>query len=1075
MDKDLRFMLTSDRSKALFLLIACLVATSLNFWLTSRYPDLGTKSALGGDAPLSGLGFGPLYPISPTFTIYEKLFYGTINWLDTNRRGMTFSFILGAFLLSFLPLVDVKKFKSSFGNALFGVILGTPLGLCVNCTAPIARSMQVCGMGLETALAFLVSSPTLNVVILTMVFALFPLYLALYKIFFTLLFVLFIIPLACKTLFKRELSLHNARAGACVTGPGVSPPEITGGWLGAVKWCLVAYVKNLIRILILTGPLMVLAGFLGTLIITLVPWEDIRGFSDSLPASNVFALMLGIAFIGALLPAPMAFDVAMSSALLQAGVPMIYVSVLLFTLGSYSIYAFMIVWQAVSLRMASFLLVVTVLLGLLTGVSTVYLERYYTEKAKNIVDALPVNVQSDPYLDPILQRSDEALDFSAIAQELGKNKVIYRPVGLADGLNIEATPLKSQENKGFSKAPFTRAYGEALGMLQPYRVSYLSGLDMIPRLTSSIAAGDVHDDGWEDVLVLGDHETTPNLILFANIGGKKFIRQSLPPAEDVVLVALADLNGDGWLDIVYATYAGENFVIYNNGGEFREENRKLISSVSPATTNSIGFGDVDKNGSLDILTGNWSVGTLFINEPSSGDYVLKSENGGYVPYPLPGLKGETLTSLIWDFNGDSTPDLYLGNDYIVGSRSDLILLGDGKGDFSLTSSEFTASFPGAQSTMSIDVADIDNDLSPEFFLGQIAYIGDYMRAMSKIAEKQISFNDFCFRDGLPPERIHACREETEFKVALAKVTNFVVDACEAVQNTNYREMCEIHLSNYLDHCAPSIYEDRPVFAFKEIKASPRYAEFCVRLRTAANNPANRQFDHTIMSHHLASANISLGNILLDDDQNDGQYKDVAKQRGVAFGGWTWNAKFADLDNDGWQDLYVVNGYVRATVAETKIFYRNKGDGSFQDATNSFGLEDYSPTSAYTYVDFDHDGDLDIISVPVDGPIKIFNNTPAMLTANSVQFILRDEATANTSAIGAKIKIRYLQDGKPMQQIGFVKGSGGYKSFDPALVHFGLGSARVIETVDIEWPDGERRSLKMNIDANMRYKIRRPAH
>ena len=129
-------MLTSDRSKALFLLIACLVATSLNFWLTSRYPDLGTKSALGGDAPLSGLGFGPLYPISPTFTIYEKLFYGTINWLDTNRRGMTFSFILGAFLLSFLPLVDVKKFKSSFGNALFGVILGTPLGLCVNCTAP---------------------------------------------------------------------------------------------------------------------------------------------------------------------------------------------------------------------------------------------------------------------------------------------------------------------------------------------------------------------------------------------------------------------------------------------------------------------------------------------------------------------------------------------------------------------------------------------------------------------------------------------------------------------------------------------------------------------------------------------------------------------------------------------------------------------------------------------------------------------------------------------------------------------------------------------------------------------------
>lgn len=1062
-------MFSKDKNKAFLLLLLGLIAASFNFWLTSRYPDLGAKSALGGNAPLAGLGFGPLYEIKQNFTFAEKLFYGTLNWLDTNRRGMTFSFIVGAFLLSLFPLIEVKRPKNGLFNALLGGIAGTPLGLCVNCTAPIAQAMYICGVRLETSLAFLISSPTMNIVILMMLFSLFPLYLALYKVLFTLIFVLIVIPLGCRFFFQKEVSQNNnfcSESYDSLLFQSFST-EISGGWYGAIKWVIYAYIKNFIRILILTGPLMIVAGFLGTLIISIVSWENIQTLNDAQPFAVILLIMAGIALIGTLLPAPMAFDVAMSAALLQAGVPIVYVAVFLFTLGSYSLYAFMVIWRAVSLRVALFLMISAVFLGFLMGLSAMQFDGYYKTKAQFNLQSFDQAVQDDPHLDPIIKRTDKAIAFSDLKSELESNKAEYTNIGSEGDLVIDVMPFAKSEKADLSEQNFNLLRGEDLGLVQPYRVSYTAGLDMIPRLTTSIAAGDVHNDGWEDLLIMGDPEISPNLILFANIGGKKFIRQSLPIADDVVLVALADLNSDYWLDIIYATYSGENFVIYNDKGEFLESNKKLLANVNPGTTNNIGFGDVDKDGVLEILVGNWSVGPLFLNEPASKNMILNLSGDSYIPTILPGLSGETLTSLIWDFNNDTNLDIFFGNDFIDGRRSDLILLGDGKGGFSFTDETFPR-FLGAQSTMSIDFADLDHDLKPEFFIGQIAYIGNYMRAISKIAEKQISFDDYCKKDSLSPKKTKQCIEEMEFKKALAKITNFVSDACEGINNPNYKKQCEIHLANYQDYCSSVVSQKGNIQFPKKIIASPRYAEFCLKFQKANDNNHNHQYPEELLNHHLEISNPSLSNILLEYNEAEHKFEDHAKELGVSYGGWTWNAKFADLDNDSWQDIYLVNGYSRSTVAETKVFYRNKGNRTFEDATKSFGLEDYSPASAYVYVDFDHDGDLDIVSVPVDGSIKIFKNTTD--PSNSIEFTLIDHSSPNTYAIGAKVTIHYRLNGKHVQQIGYIKASGGYKSFDPTIIHFGLGSAYKIEEINIEWPDGKKNNIKSDIKVNQRYKI-----
>lgn len=1061
-------MTIQNKHKALIILLIGMVLTSLNFWINSRYPDLGSKASLGADAPLSGLGFGALYEIKNNFTIAEKLFYGTLNWLDTNRRGMTFSFILGAFLLSILPIINASRIKGGFKNGLLGLLMGTPLGLCVNCSSPVARSMQASGMKLEAALALLISSPTMNIVVLSTAISLFPFYLVAQKVIFTLLFVLIIIPFACSTIFKKE-SLKQESAFATEHNSCPIEPVITGGWLGAILWSLKTYIKSFILIIIITAPLMVLAGFLGTAMVTFLPWEDIKQLSNSLNGGILFLILIGIAFIGALLPAPMAFDVAMSGALLHAGVPMIYVAVFLFTLGSYSIYAFMIVWQAISLRVANFLLLVTIILGLLMGAISVQFEKYYTDNAK-LKTSLITSETDNPYLDPILKRNDESLDFLTLKSQLDEHIVTYKQLGSSDGLTLGWREFKKIPTQSV-KSGFTKVFGDELGILQPYRVSYLAGLDIIPRMTTSIASGDVHNDGWEDLLILGDSEVSPNLILYSNIGGKKFIRQTIPAASDVILVALVDLNGDGWLDIVYATYNGENFVITNDHGSFTDNNRIPLNPKLSGTTNSMSFGDINKDGKLDVFLGNWNVGPVFLNNSNSEDILLLKTKDGYSQKTTFGMSGETLTSMFWDFDKDGHSDLYIGNDYIADNTSDLILRGDDKGSLLPPDENILNNFQGAQSTMSIDVGDINNDLQPEYFIGQIAYIGNYMRAISKIAERQISFSDYCKKGGVPAERISQCIEESNFKTALAKITNGVVDACENITDENFKKQCEIHLTNYREYCLPSIIGDLPAPLPAEIMGSQRYDRLCRDIYRASLETRKQDLtpDDRI-KYHLKAANNSVSNILLSDEKQNGTYTDIAKERGVAYGGWTWNAKFADLDNDGWQDIYVTNGYSRATVAETKIFYHNKGDGNFEDATKSYGLEEYAPTSAYTYLDFDHDGDLDIISVPLDNSVNIFiNNTPAQ--SHALQIALLDQTSENAFGLGAKVIIRYLtKEGKDAQQIRVVKGSGGYKSFDAPIAHFGLGDTSSVNKIEIEWPDGRKNMLTGDFKANGLYRI-----
>jgi len=172
----------------------------------------------------------------------------------------------------------------------------------------------------------------------------------------------------------------------------------------------------------------------------------------------------------------------------------------------------------------------------------------------------------------------------------------------------------------------------------------------------------------------------------------------------------------------------------------------------------------------------------------------------------------------------------------------------------------------------------------------------------------------------------------------------------------------------------------------------------------------------------------------------------------------WGTGWIDLDNDGWPDLFLVNGHVypevvqlktEAAYRQRKVVYRNLGNGRFADISERLG-EPITAAKAgrgAAFVDVDNDGHVDVAVANV-------NDTPDL-------FRLHDESghhwvtlaltgtKSNRNAIGARV--RCVAAG--VSRWDEVRGGGSYLSQNDFRVHFGLGDAARIERVEVRWPSG----------------------
>lgn len=319
------------------------------FWIGSRYPALLKKLHVGKSIRVTAaITFDALVPVKPDMPLFLRVEHTTVNWIWANRIGMTFGVCFGAALLTLLPLFPRRRFQSAAGNTLFGAVLGTPLGVCANCVAPVGQGLIDAGASIQTVLATMISSPLLNLVVLAMAFTLFPLPIALIRL---------AVPLVLLTLVPWIAPVKRADLDIQVSETG---EDSVARGLGAT---IARFLKNLARIAMITIPLMLLAAFLGALTAELLPVQDI-------PATASLVGILLVALIGTFLPVPMAFDVALAFVLMTRGVPLPYVVALLCTLGAFSIYPFLIVGRSISWRTATAMFALVMLIGIVAGVGT---------------------------------------------------------------------------------------------------------------------------------------------------------------------------------------------------------------------------------------------------------------------------------------------------------------------------------------------------------------------------------------------------------------------------------------------------------------------------------------------------------------------------------------------------------------------------------------------------------------------------------------------------------------------------------------------------------------------------------
>lgn len=220
-----------------------------------------------------------------------------------------------------------------------------------------------------------------------------------------------------------------------------------------------------------------------------------------------------------------------------------------------------------------------------------------------------------------------------------------------------------------------------------------------------------------------------------------------------------------------------------------------------------------------------------------------------------------------------------------------------------------------------------------------------------------------------------------------------------------------------------------------------------------------------------------------------RFSEIGYLAGVYATDWSWAPLLADLDNDGYKDLFITSGiyrrpndmdflsYVGNPVIQTSLAsgmaglsgmlirqmpqvpianyaYRNNGDLTFTNMADAWGLGEPGFSNGAAYVDLNNSGALDLVVNKLNAPAAIYRNRARELTGNHYLQVALRGAGANTAGIGAKVIIRHGGtggSGGKMQLLEQMPTRGFQSSVDPRL-HFGLGASTQIDSLSVIWPD-----------------------
>ena len=458
-------------------------------------------------------------------------------------------------------------------------------------------------------------------------------------------------------------------------------------------------------------------------------------------------------------------------------------------------------------------------------------------------------------------------------------------------------------------------------------------------------------------------------------------------------VAINDLDRDGDLDLVLANHRDPNTILWNDGRlQFRPERMEHGDSRA---VNSV---DVDGDGWLDLV---------FTRRMSAPNYWHNTgtQTGGarFELELLPSIY-KPANAMNWaDLDGDSDLDLIAGS-YDAGLLADQgnsFLLGNGAGVYAYENrgDSFQATRLAAKAqALAIALFDLDGDHQREIVVGND--FGLYDQAWQQEADAWVATQPF----------------------STTSHSTMSLDAGD-IDNDGSPELFSTDMKPY-NHDVETLAIWRPLMAQMwepTLKGDPQIAENTLQVRG-----------------------------------EDHRFHNQAYARGVDPTGWSWSGKFGDLDNDGWLDLYVVNGMIEAEIfsylpqhelVEANQALRNDGGGYFTPRPD-WNLGSTRSGRGMSMADLDNDGDLDIVVNNLRGAAQLFENQ--LCGGDGLEVDLRWPGSKNSHAIGATLAL-HTDSGTLYRD---VRAASGYLSGDPSRIHFGVPAGTAIGSLSVIWPDGK---------------------